>query len=503
MEPQRGLARFERWSRPAATGPVAALAGAALTTLALSAAAAWNPAAAAAACLALVGLSLALQPGLAPARIVLILVGGLLTGYAFFGRGFAYLGVPPVFVGEIVLFAVCLLSVRMASARRRLHPSALILIAFLTWCAARTLPGIFQHGLDALRDAALWGYAAFALAVAAALWRVGDVRPVLHWYSALLTPVLVWFFLLGLARASQPNLQFPEGPAGVPLVIVKSGDVAVHLAGAAAFLALGLHRSRLASPAQTLRREWQLWLLWVGCFLFYGSQNRGGLLGLTVSLLFLAVVLRRGRWAKAVVLGLALVTAFAVMNLEIDFGYERKATPRQIVENLQSVVGSDNPRLEGTRRWRLEWWRKIVGYTVHGPFFWSGKGFGPNLADEDGFQVTRDRSLRSPHNGHLTILARTGVPGFVLWTAFLAAHGWGLVRLARRARLAGDARTSHVLLWLFTYWLAATINGASDVYLEGPQGGIWFWCLVGAGQSLMALPRRSAPGAASSVRSLP
>ena len=38
---------------------------------------------------------------------------------------------------------------------------------------------------------------------------------------------------------------------------------------------------------------------------------------------------------------------------------------------------------------------------------------------------------------------------------------------------------ARVNLWVLAYWTASIVNMSFDVYLEGPQGGIWFWCLVG------------------------
>jgi hypothetical protein len=458
-----------------------------LSSLSVVTAVVWHPAGAAAAAACLVALAIGALPGCGPARTVLGLVAVLLVGYAFCGRGFAYLGLPPIYIGEAVLVSACAMSL----AARTLRPAFSILkptlTAFLVWAVIQTVPGVWSYGLDALRDAAVWGYAAFALVVAAALLRLQDIRLVAEWYSGLLRPLLVWFFLLGLLRAFDPGFTFPEGPAGIPIVVIKPGDVAVHLAGIGAFLALQLHRLWPANRVQGWGREWQIWMLWTMCVLFYGSQNRGGLVGLTLALLFLAVVLRKGKWGKAASLGLLIVITFTVWKPDLSINYQREVTPRQILENLKSIAGSDNPQFEGTRRWRLAWWRKIVDYTLYGPYFWSGKGFGTNLADEDGFQVTRDRSLRSPHNGHLTILARTGVPGFALWIAFLLAHGFALFKGARAFRLAGDFITSRMLLWVLAYWLAATINGASDVYLEGPHGGIWFWCLVGLGLGILSI----------------
>ena len=38
-----------------------------------------------------------------------------------------------------------------------------------------------------------------------------------------------------------------------------------------------------------------------------------------------------------------------------------------------------------------------------------------------------------------------------------------------------------LLVFLFVYWLSFLINASFDVFLEGPVGGIWFWCVYGTG----------------------
>jgi hypothetical protein len=38
---------------------------------------------------------------------------------------------------------------------------------------------------------------------------------------------------------------------------------------------------------------------------------------------------------------------------------------------------------------------------------------------------------------------------------------------------------------VLAYWLASFINMSFDVYIEGPQGGIWFWSIVGFGIAAM------------------
>jgi hypothetical protein len=166
----------------------------------------------------------------------------------------------------------------------------------------------------------------------------------------------------------------------------------------------------------------------------------------------------------------------------------RPATLQQLIENILSLFGSSsNDRLEGTKEFRLAWWGKIIDYTVFGDYFWTGKGFGVNLADADGFQITRDHSLRAPHNSHLTVLARMGVPGFVLWLLLQAWFGIGLLRSVLAHRRAGDARLAAIAAWLLVYWVAIMVDTSFDPFLEGPQGGIWFWVVFGMGMVVMRL----------------
>ena len=159
-----------------------------------------------------------------------------------------------------------------------------------------------------------------------------------------------------------------------------------------------------------------------------------------------------------------------------------------MIDNVTSLFGeAERPGLEGTKEFRLRWWSAIADYTIGGPFFWTGKGFGINLADDDGFQPTADRSLRAPHNGHMEILARMGVPGLILWISLQAVYGFSLLRAANRARARGDLYWVQILGFVFIYWLASLVNASFDPYLQGPQGGIWFWTIFGVGLAAMRM----------------
>jgi O-antigen ligase len=172
----------------------------------------------------------------------------------------------------------------------------------------------------------------------------------------------------------------------------------------------------------------------------------------------------------------------------------RPATLQQMLDNLLSIFGpSSDGGLEGSKQFRLAWWGKIVDYTVFGEYFWTGKGFGINLADADGFQSTLDHSLRSPHNSEMTVLARMGVPGLLLWILVQGAFGIGLLRAILAYRRAGDARFAAIGALLFVYWIVMLVDTSFDPYLEGPQGGIWFWAVFGLGLVVMRIAPRRVP----------
>ena len=79
-----------------------------------------------------------------------------------------------------------------------------------------------------------------------------------------------------------------------------------------------------------------------------------------------------------------------------------------------------------------------------------------------------------------------------LWILVLLTFVGSVIGGARRAARAGDRFMLAVLGWLFVYWVAAVINMSVDVYLGGPQGGIPFWCVYGAGIATARLAGRRA-----------
>jgi len=432
---------------------------------------------------------------LCPARAQqhwLICLSVLLVGYMLFNRTFAYLGVAPLYIGDLMLaFGLLALVLGGGLGLVMRSPVAWLLVALIGLGMLRTLPYVPIYQIDALRDGATWGYGIFALVTAACLLRTGWIDRVTQQYSRWMPWLLIWapiaFMLKRLAGSAIPVLP----GTNVTLLYLKPGDTAVHLAGAAAFLFLGF-QTRGSAGRDHGSREWLWWAAWLVGALLMASANRGGMLAIAVAVLLVSILWPRGKWWKAAVIGLIASSLLFVSSVffayepEIDLDTTYTISPSQVALNFESVFeDTGESTLENTRQWRLDWWNTIIDYTFYGEYFWTGKGFGINLADDDGFQIKADNSLRSPHNGHLTFLARAGVPGFALWIALQATFAISLLIGYWRARRMRHEQWAKTFVWILAYWMAFVVNASFDVTLEGPQQGIWFWSLVGFGIAAM------------------
>lgn len=414
-------------------------------------------------------------------RRFLVLLAGLLVGYAFLSRGFAYLGVRPIYVGEIVLTVGIWAFLRALPRVRFGLPSACIVL-FMAWGALRTIPYLGAYGVDAIRDGVTWEYGAFALFVGAFATR-REGQAVASLYGRLIPAFLVW---VPVATALSFAGLVPMVPGtSVPIIGLKQGDMGVQLAGIAAFMLAGNYG---ATRGTRIVRESVAWLGWFGAAAIVAAQNRGAMLAMGVAGLALILVRPSVHWLRAFAIAFVVLVTAIALNPSVDTGNRRSYSVTQLISNVTSVFGdTGDVEQDGSRAWRLAWWGTIVNYTFNGPYFWTGKGFGINLADDDGFQVGDvglDSSLRAPHNGHMEILARSGVTGLGLWVLLNAVWLLTMLRALVRARRARDARGAGLFVWLIVLWAAALVNASFDVYLQGPHGGIWFWSVVGLGIAL-------------------
>ncbi|MBX3069827.1 MAG: O-antigen ligase family protein [Thermomicrobiales bacterium] len=415
-----------------------------------------------------------------------------LLGYMFLDRGFAYFGLPPIHVGELLL-GLALLAVVSHAEFIPVSLPVVLLGAFMALGAVRTVPFITHYGIDAFRDGMIWGYAFFALAIVAVA-STERIKELCIRYKSALSPFAVWVPMALILQQSFSNL-LPSSPfSNVPILSAKPGSFGVHLSGIAAFVLAGVMVNQTSPGDKSVPRYF--WPLWFVGFLFVASQTRGGFLAVAGALGVALLLFPSLRFFQAALAMIFLAVIFTAINPEVDIGRNRTVSPRQIGSNVVSIFDrSEGGRLQGTVDFRLEWWGRIVDYTFRGPYFWTGKGFGVNLSVADGVSIEED--VRAPHNSHITILARMGVPGLMLWIAFNLALAIALLKVIRSRKPGIDPWLSAVAGWLLMYWLAMMINTAFDPYLEGPQGGIWYWSVVGLSLAVIQIARTTEPAPAS------
>ena len=415
-------------------------------------------------------------------------------GYALIGRGAAYVGVPPIYIGEIALLTGMLIVISSGMGclvATFVTLPGLLLFTLMVWVLLRTLPYVGDYGIDALRDSVVLMYGGFAFIVIVIL--LDDCRRVLTLlryygkFQSIFIPLIPFVVLLNYPTEDATALKayIPRIPGyDIPIIMVRGGEVAAHLAGACVFALVGF------------RKITGRWIILVALTFVELSIGRSATITFALPTIFAMLMLGKLRALVRILLA-GIVIFFAAYTAETFFMddrdrfIERSLSTRQIADNVVSIVStssssSDSTRLalEATKQWRIEWWSVILGDTIYGPHFWTGRGFGLNLADADGFQQRRNPNsppLRSPHSVHMTILARAGVPGLALWILFLVSWGWMVMNAMLTARRGGQTEWAGLFLFIFCYVMSIIVDASFDVAIEGPMIGIWFWSLIGFG----------------------
>jgi hypothetical protein len=164
---------------------------------------------------------------------------------------------------------------------------------------------------------------------------------------------------------------------------------------------------------------------------------------------------------------LIIIPLFITIKVKENF-QGRVAGIEQIGQNFTSIFGqSEGVNLENNEIWRLLWWSKIIDYSFTTNNFFYGKGVGMSLAQTDDILVEED--LRSPHNFHLTIMARFGVIVFFIWVY------WVIITI----KPLFSKMLSPKMLAITCILIAFLFNSSFDVFLEGPMGAFPFWTFVG------------------------
>lgn len=419
-------------------------------------------------------------PGPAPFALRALFVGLVL--YAAFGKGFAYAGWPPVYVGEVLLVTVLGASLRSRWALPT-NAAAVITAGLLAMAAVQFVSdrlGATVPLLETLRGLAPVYYASFAFG-GYALLRDYELREgrravldAVERAAARAAPLVlgVLLVLAGLLLVRPSGLPAWPG-SGVPVLLTKPGDIAVALV-----LFLPILRSPAVADKVRLPPSIVLAMV-VFTGLLVTFRSRGALLALVIGLVVArpnSVRIARGLLAATAVLLLLYVTGLRVEvgRREVSFDAARDAAASLVVSEPDDEIGSN---LVGTRNWRAEWWSGIWDDATGEAMVLHGHGWGDNLAVRYGVIAPsagdEARVLRLPHSIAFSLIGRAGI---LFAVGFLAVP---VVTIVRSLRRQWSGAPGPVVDGARGAVAAAVVTSLSGVYIESPQGGILLWSLIG------------------------
>jgi hypothetical protein len=383
--------------------------------------------------------------------------------YVFFNKGVAY-----SYMAEILLVAgIFILFINRKQFEIGLDRKQILAGIFILTSFIFMIVGIFQYSiLNVLRDSLAFQYAWFAFIIYFLkneydfIWE--KIIQIYKWAPFVL---FLNFFLFYFVFLYLPPINIFGNQN---IIIYKNGDKSVHLL---------ISTILMFFYTEKYSRNWLLanTILIVINFLILLAFTRSGSVAYIFALFsffffskekILNESLRKLlKYVPIImVIGMGL---FVAIDIQGD-AQGRTISLSQITNNFSSIVSTNiDGNLAENKVWRLIWWAKLINESFTLQHFFVGKGLGMSLAGND--ILNTDDNLRSPHNFHLTILARFGYFVFITWLIWLVS----LFKPLFTRKLAGKT------LAITSILLAFIINGSFDVFFEGPMGAFPFWTFVG------------------------
>ena len=400
---------------------------------------------------------------LAAKRIYLNLYFFVMACYVFFNKGVAY----SFLVEASWLVGLVLIFLARRSYEFAWDLRAKLLFFFLIVGLIYIPIGLRGYPfIDVIRDSFVFQYGWFVFIV----FLFKDVQN-LVWQKII--AIYSWFPVFGLLNFFLQN--FVENfdrfkPFGdISFVLYKYGDMGVHLLISSLVLLVFQQK-------RSIRFQAVMAILILFNLLILTAYSRSGMLAYVLGVLVYILLSKEAyirtrvkQYTKYLpILLMVVIPIYASIKVQENF-QGRKVGIEQVSQNVGSFVGiSKDANLEDNKLWRLVWWAKILDYSFSPAYFAQGKGLGMSLSETDEV-VSEVDEVRSPHNFHLTVMARFGVPIFFLWLF------WLFLLYKPMFKKQFDAKT----LLISTVLLAFIVNASFDVFLEGPMGAFPFWTWVG------------------------
>jgi hypothetical protein len=397
-----------------------------------------------------------------PAWVLLPVV----VGYITMTRGFAHIGISPLYIGEATLGLLLVAwpgTILGTWARTQLRQHtyttlATLSVIFVAYGLFQCLRGLIGSGFpkSSLQNFAFNYYIAFLFA---GMWlgeRHRNLLSRLIWWLAWINAIYGIAYLLVLGRpvtsedTSAPIFGWPAGSAIAILGL----------------LCFERDTKRILLP------------LALNVFVLLGRQVRAEWLAIACAIVLFSVL--RGQFIRlmqlgAVVGGLVLAGVLADVKIPAPSSFGGVISARDIVGRAISAVDEraaarlteHASAFAGSVSWRTEWWNNLLELThkrTHTVLF--GLGYGYPIWE---LNPHVDEVNPTPHNIFIYVLTYTGWVGVAIFYTLQLYLAW----LLWKSYLA-SGQPFGICLWMLMF-----VWAHFDNRLETPYGAIPFWVLVG------------------------
>ena len=388
----------------------------------------------------------------------------LLIGYSVLGRAFAYIGVKPLFIGDLSLAALILFNTRAVVQRwysalvkdQALTGFGWALLIFILYGIFETIYGVFL-GYDRLTALQIFVFNIYPIYVFLGIW-AGTKRPeylrkyvfVTAWFSALYGPA----YLLFLQKL---NWTMPGSGAHI-MNQAGSGPIL-------GMLALEAKPSKYWFP------------LLIGSFMLLAMQLRGEWVGFGLSILIWAYLEKKLNRVMVFVLlaGVLLAVGF-VWNVEIPNPGRGTVSSKNVIARLLTIVQSEKAEevsdqgrgYNGTVHWREVWWRHIrdtVFENKKSVVLGLGYGYPLHLLNPD----LKGEEVRTPHSILYFTFAYSGLIGMFTFGLLQSTMGLLLWRTYKKTGSSFGLAT----------WAATLATSLFGNCWESPPSAIPVYILIG------------------------
>lgn len=407
----------------------------------------------------------------------------LVVGYFIAGKGFAYIGIQPLYIGEIVL-AWCGFCWLLRLSLRKIDkpfPDGLIFYVLSAIVISGTIQLFFvieTYGFLALRDYAMIGYIGYFI-VSYDVFKLEKNRETFYRIAIAASIIAMIILIVSTVFSLDWTKAVPLSLRGRPIFMPHSDTLVPVYATLTSFLASGAASSGLSLLGISCA---------IGLILFSLVNLKSAfLLGLVAVMgLYLFVKKLRSKLIQ-VSMGVVISLSLAIIVILAIGGTYSKKFEDRVESEFKSLLPNEiftsgNVRTGSTAEWRYIWWSKITENTLNrNPLF--GSGLGSDISRDflkDYFSaaiVEDDGSIsRYPHNILFTALGRLGLVGFTLWGALILTIFLYACKFARAMKFEKQPT------WGFYAWsfvLAAVANSLIQATFEAPYAAIPFWIFFG------------------------